>query len=121
VQFRKPDERERDWLAMIPLGVVYFSLAHFLPAERALLFAIMVGAFYVAVSREWDRRGERRFWLLVTLLLAVHSLIFAAIRMPQFSGPSLAYVLPIAFIDVFGLWGILRWAQAWTRGDDRND
>ena len=103
---------------MIPVGILYFSLQAMVQRERAFLAAITVGAFYVAISREWDRRREKRFWVVVSLLMLAHLVFLTLIKLPHFQGPSLSYGLPMAFADVFAVWGILRWTHAWTKARD---
>lgn len=111
LRFRKPTERERDWLAVIPVCVLYFLLGKLMQDERAFLAAVSSGVFYVIISREWGRRRESRFWVTLSLFALVHVLALAVVKLPHFTGPSIAVAFPFMVADGFAMWAILNWTE----------
>jgi len=111
LRFRKPTERERDWLAVIPVGAVYFGLGKLMQDERAFLAALSVYVFYVIISREWERRHQSRFWMVMAVFALLHVVALSVIRLPKFTGPTIAVAFPFMMADGFGMWGILTWIE----------
>jgi hypothetical protein len=109
LRLRTPNERERDWLAVIPVGALYFGLQTVMQDEGAFAFALSAGVFYLIISREWDRRHDTRFWSLLSVFALLHIIAFSFIKLPHYSGPGLTVALPFMFLDGFAMWGILNW------------
>jgi hypothetical protein len=109
LRFRKPTERERDWLAVIPVGALYFGLGKFMQDERAFLAALSAGVFYIIISREWDRRRQGGFRGVLSVFAVMHVAALSLVKLPHYSGPSLGLALPFMMADGFAMWGILSW------------
>lgn len=116
------NERARDYLILIPVGVLLFGLRALIQAERAFAVAMSVYVFYVIISREWDRRREKRFWIVMLIFAVLHVVALSLVKIPHYRGPSAAIAFPFMFADGFAMWGILNWIEKRfpaesTRGD----
>jgi hypothetical protein len=101
-------ERTRDYLMVIPGGVIYFAIWPLIGQAKAFAVAMVFGVFYVIVSRSWDKRSDGRFWLILGLFAAIHIVALWLINFPHLR-VGLA-VLPFALVDGFAMLGILSWA-----------
>jgi hypothetical protein len=108
LRFGNLSEGARDWLMVIPAGVLFFGFNAFLQREKAFLIALSFGAFYIVISREWDKRGQQWFWAVLALFALIHIVALSLIALPHFTGPSLAIAVPFMGVDTFGMWGIVR-------------
>lgn len=111
LRFRKPTERESDWLAVIPVAALYVGLGQLMQDERAFLTALSVGVFYVIISREWDRRRETRFWAFMSVFAVLHVAALSLAKLPHHAGPAISLAFPFMFADGFAMWGILNWIE----------
>jgi hypothetical protein len=111
LRFRKPTERGRDWLAVIPVGALYLGLGQVMQNERAFLAALSVGVFYVIISREWDQRHQTRFWTVMSGFAVIHLAALSLVQLPHYTGPGIGLAFPFMFADGFLMWGILNWIE----------
>lgn len=109
MRLRNPSERERDWLMVIPVGGLYFVLQSVMQVERAFIAALTVGVFYVIISREWDKRYRKAFWIFISVFALIHVIALLSIKLPHYEGPGLAIALPFMFVDGFAMWSFWNW------------
>ena len=108
---RRLTERGRDYLILLPVGVLLFGLRAFIQPDRAFAVAMSVYVFYVIISREWDRRRERRFWVVMLIFAVLHVFALSLVKLPHYHVPSVAIAFPFMFADGFAMWGILNWIE----------
>ena len=108
LRFGNLSEGARDWLMLIPTGVLFFGLNTVMQREKAFLIALSFGAFYIVISREWDKRGQQWFWAVLALFALLHIVVLSLITLPQFTGPSLAIAVPFLGADTFAMWGVVK-------------
>lgn len=99
-------ERTRDWLATVPVIILYFLLQYFVQEERAFVTSLTVYVFYVVMSRKWNMRRCKAFWVAIGLLALVHVIIIINIQFPEYEGPSLIS-FPFVVSDGFLMYWIL--------------
>jgi hypothetical protein len=104
------NEDKRDWLALVPAGAVYIGLLYLVAPGRALAVAMTAGIFYVLISRDWDQRREKKFWIVLFVFAAIHLIALSTIPFPDYKGPG-TLLLPFALADGFAMFGILRWIK----------
>ena len=113
------NERKRDWLMFIPATILFALVWHFTTREKAIGSVGTLLLLYVMTTLMWDYHREKWLWLALSVFAALHVAViwFIPFRLP--SGPAITYVLPIAMIDGFLMWGVLRWlASRLSRKDD---
>jgi hypothetical protein len=111
VRFGDLSEAARDWLMVIPGGVIFFGLSTVLQREKAFLIALTFGAFYIVISREWDQREQQWFWALLAIFALLHIVVLSIVTLPDFTGPSLLIAAPYMFVDTFGMWGVVKFIE----------
>jgi O-antigen/teichoic acid export membrane protein len=99
----------RDYLWWIPLGAILFVLWPLIAAGRALAATTAVCVFSVIISEKWDRRFDRRFWLLLGVMALAHVVALAVI---PFGEPRAGLAaVPFGFVDLLAMMAILHWAE----------
>jgi hypothetical protein len=91
---------------VIPGGIILFGLWGEIGQAKAFAVTIVFGAFYAAISRRWELRHNKYFWISAGLLFAVHLFAIALLSFPKEISPALLS-LPFAIVDALAVWKIL--------------
>lgn len=109
----------RDWLILIPVGVVFFALSSFIGGGKSYALAATILVFYVVVSEKWDSRKNRNFWVTISMFAVVHAIGIWLINFSEEIRPGLIG-LPFMFADGMAMWGVLIWiGKRGPHGTDR--
>lgn len=103
-------DKARDWLMVIPTGIVFFVLWPIVGQGKSFACAAIFYVFYAIISHRWDQRRDRRFWLVLLAFALVHVVALSLIRFPAEVRPGLIS-LPFALLDGFIMWAILDWIK----------
>lgn len=110
------DERSRDYLMVLPGGVILFGLWPLVGQGKAFATAMCFGVFYVLISRNWEKRREIRFWLVMGGFFVLHLVGLWFIRFPPLKAGLIAF--PFALADGLLMYGILTWIDRMFPSDD---
>lgn len=100
----------RKWLlVVICCGAIAFILFAFLLNDpgRGRAAAIATAVIMYAVRADWDLRGYTWFWIVVSVLIAIHVLLVLLIPWTSKSYPGLL-LFPVAVADYAFVWGCLK-------------
>jgi hypothetical protein len=93
------------------LAPVFVLFAFFANAEMGLTAIIVLGIIMGAIKIRWNLRKHVWFWATIVLILALHVPLIFIVRWPQGKGPTIAYTMPIGFVDFFIVLGALGLAE----------
>ena len=99
--------KRADILAIFALIGIFVTTSSFLSDFRSLATVISFGVFYIVISLKIKLRTELWFWLIIAILMLLHIFIIAFANPNLPSGPSLAYIAPAVFVDIFGMLAII--------------
>ena len=102
-----------DWI-MAGLCLLTFSLVTWASnPETGIVAGITLGVFVTIILTKRETRkeslAERRFWLIIAILAAIHILAISLIRVPELQFGLL--VLPFALADGFAMWWLINWIE----------
>jgi hypothetical protein len=105
----KMTSHARDYLWWIPLGACFFVFWPLLGAGRALAGTTAICVFSVVIEQKWDKRSDRRFWLLLSGFALAHVVAIAAI---PFGEPRAGLVaVPFGLVDLWAMLAALDWVE----------
>jgi hypothetical protein len=99
-------ERQRDWLMVIPAGILFLALSNIIDQGRAFAFAAAAYVFYAVISHKWSMRSSIIFWIAIGVLIAMHIAVLSVIPFPYEIRPGLI-TLPFAVVDGVIMWYLL--------------
>lgn len=77
--------------------LAFYLSGHF---EIGKFAGFSAAAIMVAVRIEWEYRGKKWFWMLISAVVAVHVAILVAIKVSAESYPALIFS-PVFIVDIF--------------------
>jgi hypothetical protein len=89
--------RDLDWLMVVPAGLIYFGVKHFIQEEKAFALAAVGCVFYAIASAKWYLRARPRFLIVMSSLALISILAIMVIPIPHYGGPSLI-AIPIGLM-----------------------
>lgn len=117
------DMFSRKWLLLVIVcGAIPFLLFAFLLNEpgRGRAAAIATAVIMYAVKGRWNLREYTWFWVVLTIIVALHVLLVLLVPWTSKSYPGLL-LFPVAVADFAIVWGCFKLAEKVTkRGDAAN-
>lgn len=102
-------EKWRDYLMLIPAAAIYFGLSPFTGEGKAFAVAVIFGVFYVVISRNWDKRHEAKFWIVIASFAVIHAVAFLVLKIPHLRAGLIAF--PFALVDALLLYALVSWVD----------
>jgi hypothetical protein len=99
--------KRADIVAIAVLLCIFAISSSFLSDFRSLATSITFGVFYIVISLKIKLKSKLWFWLVIGIFLLLHIVIIAAENPNLPSGPSIAYITPAVFVDIFGMLAII--------------
>lgn len=105
-------KRKLDWLIYGLMIGVYIAAIELTDDFKALAITLTIGmfCFVLRIMRAYIFEAWFRTAIAFLVVLHVGAIIFFDVRLP--SGPSIAYVPPVVFADMFAMYGILEWLRS---------
>jgi len=99
--------KRADFIAIAALVCIFAASSSFLSDFRSLALTITFGVFYIVISLKIILRTRLWFWLLIVISFLLHIVTIVAVNPNLPAGPSLAYIAPAVFLDIFGMLAII--------------
>ena len=108
-QDQYPEVLTRKWLLVVILcsSPLFGLFAYFGDPSRGRAAAIGMTVILFAARKGWTLRGYAWFWILLTIIVALHVLLIVLVPWTKKSYPG-PILLPFAVIDYAIVWGCVR-------------
>lgn len=106
----KLSQKVRDWLVVIPAGLLAIFLIPRLGEGRAFAVAATLYVFYAVISHKWNSRNDKKFWMAIAIFTAIHVIGLVIIPFPGELRPALIG-FPFVLADGLAMWAILNWLE----------
>src|SRR6185312_13835347 len=102
-----PVTRKSDLILVASAALVFFAVSLISSLEKALAFSAVFVVFLSIVQTKGVSRRDRRFWIEIAILAAIHVTALSFIQIPPLRFGLM--VLPFMLIDGFAIWGFISW------------
>ena len=108
-QSQAPDVFTRKWLLVVILCLIppFVLFAYFGDPGRGRAAAICTAVIVTAVRAGWNLKGYAWFWVMLTIIVAMHVCLVFLVPWTSKSYPG-PILLPFAIVDYVIVWGCIR-------------
>ncbi len=101
--------RRSDLILGLSTVFVFGCVAIFASLEKALACSIVFGVFLSIIQTKWNKRRDRRFWIIIAILAIVHVIALSLIHIPELRFGLMS--LSFALVDGFAMWWLINWIE----------
>lgn len=109
--------KRADLVAIAVVIAIFAISSNFLSDFRSLSLTLTFGIFYIVISLKIGLRAKLWFWPVIVTLLIFHIAVIIVANPKLPAGPSLTYIAPVVFADIFGMLAVIRICELlWSNG-----